>query len=127
MFPCPGQSPREREHDAETSETPGISQQISFRCQLHQLHLLVQDDAAQRFEIADPWRATQHRLGMRIAGVPALHDAAWTEVDVLGVVLSVQLRRKQAHHMHACLTAVAEQLSNGWVVALALGQSRSEL
>jgi len=67
----------------------GISQQDSFRCQRHQLHLLMQDDPAQRVELADPWRALQHGFGMRIAGVPALYDASRTEVDVLGVCLSI--------------------------------------
>ena len=40
------------------------------------------------------------RMVLRVARLPALADAGRAEVDVLGVVLVVELRRQQAHHMH---------------------------
>jgi hypothetical protein len=46
----------------------------------------VQDGAGERIELADPWRALDHCLGMRIAGTPPPQDAGWAEIDVLGVV-----------------------------------------
>src|SRR5437773_2374875 len=75
----------------------------------HDRDLLLQNDARERIELADPGLAFQHRFGVAIAGVPALHDAGRAEVDVLGVVLPGQLRGEQPHHMHPRRAAIARQ------------------
>ena len=88
------------------------------RCSAHSaaadidFRLLMKNDARERIELADPGRTIKHRLGVNIARVPALHDAGRTEIDVLGVVLAIELRRQQPHHMHPRRTAVAGQFAS---------------
>ncbi len=68
--------------------------ETSLRRKRHPFHLLMQNNPRERIELADPGRAIEYRLGVRITGVPALHDAGRTEIDVLGVVLAIELRRQ---------------------------------
>src|SRR5260370_7605851 len=89
--------------------------------------MLVKHNAGERIELADPGRARQYRSRMRIATVPALLDAIRAEVDVLGVGLAIKLRRKQAHHMHPGLAAIACQFARRSAPALGLGQDRATL
>jgi hypothetical protein len=65
----------------------------------------VKDDTRQRIELAHPRLAREHRLRVRLACFPTLPDSGLAEIDVLGVVLVVQLRREQLDHVHAGLTA----------------------
>jgi len=51
-------------------------------------------------------------------------NAGRAEIDVLGVVLVIEWRGKQLHHMHPGLAAVAHQLAHLRYFALGLGQSR---
>jgi hypothetical protein len=55
----------------------------------------VKDDARQRVKLAHPRLAREHGLGARIACFPTLPDPGLAEIDVLGVILVVQLRREQ--------------------------------
>src|SRR5258708_31661800 len=99
----------------------------SLRRLCHRFHLLMQNNARERIELAYPGLAFEHRSGVAIAGVPALHDAGGTEIDILGVVLAGELWGEQPHHMHPCRATVACQLPHRFAVTLGLGQSRGEL
>src|SRR6266513_775725 len=85
----------------------------SLRRFRHHYRLLVKNDTRERIELADPGRAIEHGLGVGITAIPALHDAGWTEVDVLGVVLAIELRRQQPHDMHPRRTAVRGEFLRG--------------
>ena len=98
-----------------------------FRRLRHDFHLLVEDDAGKRIELADPGLLFEHRFGVAVTGVPALHDAGRAEIDVLGVVLAAELRGEQPHHMHPGRAAIAGELAHRRVVALGLGQPCGEL
>ena len=87
----------------------------------------VQDHPGEWIELAEPGLAREHRLGVSVPRVPTLLDAGGAEIDVLGVVLAIELRSKQLHHVHPGLAAIAYQLAHLWPVALGLGQSRCEL
>src|SRR5207249_10076185 len=89
----------------------------------HDLHLLVENDAGERIELTDPGLPFEHRLGMAVTGVPALHDAGRAEIDVLGVVLAAELRSEQPHHMHPGRAAITGELPHRLVVALGFRQS----
>jgi hypothetical protein len=64
----------------------------SFGGERRQVLGFVKDDTRQRIELAGPWLAREHRLGVRIACFPTLPDSGLAEIDVLGVILAVQLR-----------------------------------
>jgi hypothetical protein len=51
-----------------------------------------------------------------------LPDPGLAEIDVFGVILAVQLRREQLDHMHPGLAAVAQQIPDLRLAALAFGQ-----
>ena len=80
----------------------------------------MKNDSREWIELADPGRTIENSPGMRIASVPALPEAGRTEIDVLGVVLTIELRRQQSHHMHPRRTTVARQFLHRLAVALAL-------
>src|SRR5262245_4328427 len=61
---------------------------------------LVQDHPIEWIELAIPRRLLEHARGLGVARLPALADAGGAEVDVLGVILVLKLRREQPHHMH---------------------------
>src|SRR5712692_8915067 len=71
---------------------------------------LVQDDAIEHSELADPavFRQCPHCVG--VACLPAHADARGAEVDVPGVALIVEAGCEQPHHMHARLAAIAGEL-----------------
>src|SRR5450631_3598019 len=71
----------------------------SLRRRVHDLRLLVKNNTRKRIELADPGRTIENRLGMSVAGVPALHDTGRAEIDVLCVILAIELRRQEAHDM----------------------------
>ena len=54
----------------------------------------MEDEPLQRIEGASPGRLGEDALRVRIACIPPPADAGRTEVDVLGMVLSLQRRRK---------------------------------
>src|SRR6266480_1996168 len=99
----------------------------SLRRFRHHYRLLVKNDTRERIELADPGRAIEHGLGVGITAIPALHDAGWAEIDVLGVVLAIELRRQQPHDMHPRRAAVAGQFTYRLAVAFGLRQSGGEL
>src|SRR5438034_8966139 len=84
----------------------------------HDFHLLVENNTRERVELATPGRTIENRSGMGISGVPSLSDAGRTEVDVLGVVLAIELRRQKPHHMHPRRTTVTGQLLHRIAVTL---------
>src|SRR6266436_5174338 len=84
----------------------------------HDFHLLVKNNARERIELASPGRTIENRPGMGISGLPSLPDAGRTEVDVLGVVLAIELRRQQPHHMHPRRTTVTGQFLHRIAVTL---------
>src|SRR3954451_3739609 len=64
---------------------------------------------------------------MGITGLPTLHDARTAEINILGVVLALELRGEQSHHMHPGRATVARPLAHRLAVAFGLGQPRGEL
>src|SRR3984957_21196432 len=92
-----------------------------------QFHLLVKDNSREQIELANPGRTVQGHLGVSMAGVPALHDAGRTEVDILCMALHIQLRREQPDHVHRSLADISSQFSHGIAVALRVGQARGKL
>ena len=87
----------------------------------------MQNDPGERIELADPWRTIEHRPGMGVTGLPTLHDTRAAEIDIFGVVLALELRGEQPHHMHPGWAAVARQLAYRLAVAFGLRQPRGEL
>src|SRR5258708_32972555 len=83
----------------------------------------MKNDPRERIELADPRRTIKHRPGVNITRVPALHDAGRTEIDVLGMVLAIELRRQQPHHMHPRRTTVTGQFRHRIAVTLSIWQS----
>src|SRR5947209_20556896 len=77
-----------------------------FSRHLHDSRAFMKNDACKGIELAAPRGLIEDLQGVRIAGVPALHDAGGAEIDVPGVALAVELRRQQPHYMHARRTAV---------------------
>ncbi len=101
--------------------------QASLRRHRHDFHLFVKNNSREWIELADPGRTIENRPGVRITCVPALHNAGWAEIDVLGVALHFQLRCQQPHHVHPGLTAISSQFSHHVAIALHLGQTRGKL
>src|SRR5258708_17676024 len=86
---------------------PQTLAKFSFRRLRQDLRLVVKDDPREWIEFADPGRSLENRSGVRVTGIPALPDAGWTEIDVLGVALAVELRTLQLHHIHLCRTPLS--------------------
>src|SRR5258705_12895254 len=112
---------------ARRSDLQRAPDQSSLRRGLHLFHMLVKNDAGERVEFANPGLALEHRFGVGIAGVPALHDAGWAEVDILGVGLAFELRRQQPDHMHPRRATVTRKLPHRLAVALGFRKPRGEL
>src|SRR5205814_9224547 len=87
----------------------------------------MQNDPGERIELADPWRTIEHRPGMGVTGLPTLHDTRAAEIDIFGVVLALEMRGEQPHHMHPGWAAVARQLADRLAVTFGLRQPASEL
>ena len=91
----------------------------SFGGERRQILGFVKNHTRQRVELALPRLARQHCLRVRVACFPTPPDSGLAEIDVLGVIVMVQLRREQLDHMHAGLAAIAQQCPDLRVAALA--------
>src|SRR5436190_15868619 len=76
----------------------------------HVLRRLMQDHAFERIELALPCSTRERAPGRLIAGVPTHADAGRTEIDILGVIFAIELRRQQADYVHLCGAAEAREL-----------------
>src|SRR5215212_2835072 len=95
---------------ARRSRLPSSGDLRLFRRFRHDFDLLVEDDAGERIELADPRLLLEYRFGMAVAGIQALHDSGRAEIDILGVVLAAELRDEQPHDMHPGRTAITGEL-----------------
>src|SRR5271165_1223008 len=60
----------------------------------------VQNEAFQRVGLLHPRRAGKNLLRVLVTGPPACPNACRTEVDILGMVFSIESWRQQTHDMH---------------------------
>ena len=81
----------------------------------------VDHDALQHVDVALPRLFRQHALAMLVSGLPAGADACAGEVDVLGVVLAVEPRRKQPDQVHDRAAAIGGEFLDHRIVAPVFG------
>jgi hypothetical protein len=81
----------------------------------------VQNDAFERVAFVFPGFALQRPGGVRIACVPALPNTRGAEIDVFGVVLVVEPRRKQPHDVHPRQAAIAGEILHQGALARIVG------
>src|ERR1051326_7591233 len=112
---------------ATSSDITRILRRDLFGGERHVRHLLVQNDALERVGFVLPGHVRQRPTRRAITGFPALADPGRGEVDILGVVLVVETRRQQTHHVHAREAAVTGQLAHLGIGAPVLRQMPGKL
>src|SRR5258708_26757873 len=77
----------------------------------------MKNDAVEWTELSLPRSQLDGAARMRVTRRPALANTPGSEIDILGVVFIVEVRRQQPHDVHARYTAIIRQCANGLAVA----------
>ena len=88
---------------------------------------LVQIEPLDRVDVRFPRRGVQRLARVSDSRFPALPDAGAAEVDVLGLVLTLQARRKKAHDVHSGQTTIAGHFADPRALTLRLREALGEL
>src|SRR3954452_17008727 len=79
---------------------------------------LMQDEAFDQVELAEPRRQLKHPAGVRVASFPAFSDPRWAKVYVLGVILAIESWGEETDHMHSGQAAISSEFFGGRIVPL---------
>src|SRR5215813_8643006 len=62
-----------------------------------------------------------------VASLPTSTDTISAEVDVLGMILTVEARSQQSNQMHGAAAAIGCELGDHWIFSGVLRQARRQL
>jgi len=67
---------------------------------------LMQDQTFEGIKITRPRRLFEHTCCVSVACTPSVHNPAWAEIDIFGMVLTRKRWRKETHDMHASYATI---------------------
>jgi hypothetical protein len=87
----------------------------------------VQDYALDRIELSLPRRPLKRPHCGVVTGLPAHADSAWTEIDILHVVLIFETRRHEGQKVHLRYTPITGEFAHCLAVAHIIRQKTDQL